>query len=435
MIVLFLPLSKGNLLEMLPIAKAMPDAMFCLNKKVASLASLIGDIPAISADGSPLKDAQRPTPNAQKTSSTKKKIYTYLPSGAKGFLQIRAECRRAKKLFESHKDIGLVIVSGDRSIGIETAVIAQANRKKIPSLIVPFAMSFREAAAEPRLRSGKRGGQYAVSNPLRYLLKLLFPSWIFVYKNTPLFFQPPYIALAAKILGIMPKNPWIIGGGAASKMAVESSALRDQLLVQGMPADKMIVTGKPSLDGIAELLKRDVDRSAKKIILCSVPNFGEHDLLPWDTHKEEMQFLFKTLAATGATVQLSLHPRSDRAWYQPLADEAGLEIRTESIYELLPRADIVISSYSSIIAQSIALHKPSVVIDFYGFDYPVYDGAPGTAVIKKKDELLPHFKRLIDDDSYYASCVTALKEKGSEWAMLDGKNTDRVVALVRELLA
>ena len=166
-----------------------------------------------------------------------------------------------------------------------------------------------------------------------------------------------------------------------------------------------------------------------------MPNFGEHDLLPWDTHKEEMQFLFKTLAATGATVQLSLHPRSDRAWYQPLADEAGLEIRTESIYELLPRADIVISSYSSIIAQSIALHKPSVVIDFYGFDYPVYDGAPGTAVIKKKDELLPHFKRLIDDDSYYASCVTALKEKGSEWAMLDGKNTDRVVALVRELLA
>ena len=434
MIVLFLPLSKGNLLEMLPIAKEMPNAVFCLNKKITSLASLIGDIPAIKADGTPLEKVRSTKCEVQKKVVIKKNVYTFLPPLAKNLLLLRAECCRAKKLFENQKDIALVIVSGDRSIGIETAIIAQANKKGIPSLIVPFAMSFREAAAEPRLRSGPRGGQYAVSTPMRYVLRLIFPAWVFVYKNTPLFFQPPYTALAARILGIMPKNPWIIGGGAATKMAVESVALRDQLLAQGMPAQKMVVTGKPSLDDIATVLTGKSDRNTEKTILCSVPNFGEHDLLPWDKHKEEMQFLFTTLAATKANVLLSLHPRSDRSWYQPLADAAGLQISEERIYALLPRADIVISSYSSIIAQGIALAKPSIVIDFYGFDYPVYDNAPATAVIKDKQQLLAHFERLLHDEAYYTSCVQEQKDHGDEWALLDGKNTQRVIALAQSLL-
>ncbi len=433
MAILFLPLSKGNLLEMLPVAKALPNAVFCLDKKVAPLVSLIGDIPVIKSDGSPLQEKQNPITDNRQPTTTKESIHSQLPSFVVGFLQMRSECRRAKKLFESRNDIALVIVSGDRSIGIETAVIAQANKRNIPSLIVPFAMSFREAAAEPRLRSGPRGGQYAISNPLRYLLKLIFPSWIFIYKDTPLFFQPPYTALAATLLGIMPKAPWIIGGGAAKKMAVESGALRNQLLEQGMPADKMIVTGKPSLDDIAKQLTDAKQENLEKVILCSVPNFGEHDLLPWDKHKEEMQFLFETLAATKAKVILNLHPRSDRSWYQPLADNAGLQISDERIYTLLPKADIVISSYSSVIAQAIALNKPSVVIDFYGFDYPVYNNAPGTVVLKDKTKLLPHFEQLLHDDSFYGACVSDQKQRGGEWAMLDGNNTSRVLNLIHEL--
>lgn len=78
--------------------------------------------------------------------------------------------------------------------------------------------------------------------------------------------------------------------------------------------------------------------------------------------------------------------------------------------------------------------KPSVVIDFYGFDYPVYNNAPGTAVIKDKDALLPYFMRLIEDQSYYASCKQAQQERGSEWALLDGKNTERVLNLIQELI-
>ena len=114
------------------------------------------------------------------------------------------------------------------------------------------------------------------------------------------------------------EKPWIIGGGAAKLMAAESEAIKRDLIEQGMDPKKIVVTGKPGLDAIAEQLQ-SVSRAEKrkalgipehaKVILCSIPQLAEHDLLPWDRHKQEMEFLFKTMTATGAYVLLSLHPK------------------------------------------------------------------------------------------------------------------------------
>lgn len=451
--ILFLPLSKGNLLEMLPIAEVLKKVnglrpVFCLCSKVMPCRELVKSFDVVRSDGSPLPPLNNPIHRNRDgeipaNESSKEKIFSLMPPLFRYLLLLRSEKWRAKKLLSRFPYARLIVVAGDRSIGIETAVIAEGNKKGILSLIVPFAMSFPESAAEPRLRSGKNGGQHAVDTVLKHLLRAMFPSWVLLYKGTPLFFQPPYQALAAMLLGIMPQKPWIIGGGAATKMAVESSALRNQLLRQGMRPEKMIVTGKPSLDIIAaqlaavkssEVRERLCIAPHEKIILCSVPNFGEHDLLPWERHRTEMRYLFTTLTATGARVLLSLHPRSDRQWYQPLADATGAQIVEERIYTLMPVCDLLISSYSSTIAQAIALNKPSIVIDFYGFDYPIYNDAKGAIVMKEKDNFLPLLKRLLENSEYYSSLVQEMKQQANAWAMLDGKNTERVLALIQELI-
>lgn len=447
--VLFLPLSKGNLLEMLPIAKAMRgDArwtpLFALDAKIAPLVTLLDEMSAVRTDGGPLKTPSTTTSSSpSKSPSFKKRIFSLLPSLFQALFLFRTERNRARKLLNSHSNIHLIIVSGDRNVGIETAVIVEGKRRGIPGLIVPFAMSFLEAAAEPRLRTGSRGGKYAVHSPLHRLLRRLFPSWVWVYKGVPLFFHPPWFAVAGWMLGIMPGKPWIIGGGMAKMMAVESSALRDQLLEQGMEPDKMIVTGKPSLDDIARQLastNRDAIRQqlgiapTEKLILCSVPNFAEHDLLPWDRHLVEMQFLFDAMAKTGAKVLLNLHPRSDRKRYQPLADKAGLPISDERIYTLLPACDILVTSYSSTVAQAVALCKPSVVVDFYGFDYPVYDRAPGAIVLRDRTKFFPTLQRLLTDHDAYNAYVEEQRAGGGAWAILDGKNTERVLELAQSLM-
>jgi hypothetical protein len=453
---LFLPLSRGNLLEMLPIARAVRQAgllqpIFCLCSKVTNEQDLIREFDAVRTDGSSLpmpkgERLQRESYENPKSSrsSWKESAFRLFPPLLTWFLLLRAEKKRAKKLLKAFPNARLILVAGDRCIGIETALISEAKRRNIPSLIVPFAMSFPEAAAEPRLRSDKSGGQYAADTLLKKLLMRMFPSWVLTYKGTPLFFQPPYEACAAWLLGIMPQKPWIIGGGEAVKMAVESEALRKQLLQQGMKAEKMVVTGKPSIDTTAKKLHTVRGSQARdrlgiphqeKIILCSVPNFAEHDLLPWKIHKKEMQFLFKTLKAADARVLLSLHPRSNRTWYQPLADESGAEIMEERIYDLLPTCDLLVTSYSSTVAIAIGMQKPSIVIDFYGFNYPVYDGAPGTTVIKEKTALLPLLQLLLKDDHEYYRRLQQLQKYGEEWALLDGKSTNRITTLIQELIA
>lgn len=458
-IVLFLPLSNGNLLEMLPVAKAMREAgtyepVLALDAKVASLMPLADGMKTVRTDGSSLNPRAAISPDKSpetenmtqrmKPASPKQKIFLLLPSFFQSLLLFRSEKRRAQRLFGRLQTVSLVIVAGDRNIGIETAVIAEAHRRNIPSLIVPFAMSFPEASAEPRLRTGPAGGKYGTQTIVRKILARLFPSWIWIYKGVPLFFQPPSFAVAAWMLGMMPAKPWMIGGGLATKMAVESDALHDQLRAQGMPAEKMIVTGKPGLDDIArqiavvnimDIRKKLGIAPEEKVILCSVPNFAEHDLLPWDRHLIEMQFLFDGMAKTGAKVILNLHPRSDRTRYQPLADKAGLTISDERVYSLLPACDILVTSYSSTVAQAIALCKPSVVVDFYGFEYPVYDHAPGAIVLKDRETFFPTLRRLLTDAGYYESNVREQRKSGAAWAMLDGKNTERVMAVATRLIS
>ena len=140
------------------------------------------------------------------------------------------------------------------------------------------------------------------------------------------------------------------------------------------------------------------------------------------------------MTATGAYVLLSLHPKSDRTWYQPLADATGAHINDERIYQLLPVCDVFVATYSSIVAQAIALHKPSIVIDFYELEYPLYAGAPGVKVLRDREQFLPALKMLLTDPLLYQKHVDAQKLHGTDWALLDGKNTERVIAVAEELI-
>lgn len=456
--VLFLPLSKANALEMMPIArslksKGMLTPLFCVISKRNDLLELLQSetMDAVRPDGTPLPRILEPhtsatntTGGAQNTIALRVRLFNLLPAFLRSLWTLSKEQSRARSLIARHRDLRLIIVAGDRNIGIETALIAEAHRQHIPSLIVPFAMSFPEASAEPRLRGGKFMQKFGVHTPPRRFLRWLFPSWVYVHKGTPMFFHPVWTALAAWVLGIAPKKPWIIGGGSATLMAAESEAIRRDLLAQGMAPEKLIVTGKPGLDSIADQLRlmhgKDERRALgisreEQVILCSVPQLAEHDILPWDRHKQEMEFLFQTLTKTGARVLLSLHPKCDRSWYQPLADAAGAHIRDERIYQLLPICDLFVATYSSTVAQAIALCKPAVVVDFYDLEYPLYRNAPGVRIVRTHEELLPIMQSLLNEHSKKHECYESQKLHGNEWALLDGKNTDRVITEIEKLTA
>ncbi|MCJ7699998.1 MAG: hypothetical protein MUO62_00305 [Anaerolineales bacterium] len=348
----------------------------------------------------------------------------------------------AKHLLRKENAAALLII-GDRHVGWETAMVKMANRMNIPSLIVPFAISDPKGSIEYRLRHNQ-ATRFDVKTWFDRLLAEMFPSWVSDATEARLFFCPLGQSLAAKVWGIMPDNPWVIGGGAATCMAVESPRLKNMFELQGVPPQKMVVTGKPSLDQVVQQSERGQTDSLREqqdipteqpLILCSIPQLGEHGILPWPQHWQEVEFLLNSLTQPGiAKVVISLHPKSDPQAYQPLLEKYGVHLAPERIYQLIPECDLFVATYSSTVVQAIGFGKPTIVVDFYGLNYTFYDGEPGIVIIRDRDKLIPIIEKIITDPDYYRLLADAQRQRAPEWILMDGRCTHRLLDLMTQLI-
>jgi len=352
--------------------------------------------------------------------------------------------RTARQLLVRERPV-LLILMGDRHIGLETALVRLVNERGIPSLIVPVALSAPEVAAQYRLRQ-PHSQAYTLRSPLHKLAAKLFPRWVYEYRGRALLFYPLWEALSAWVLGLMPPNPWALGGGHATRMAVESPRLKQMFAAQGVSESKMVVTGKPSMDGIVDLLAQSSEQRAarcaqlgidpaKRIILYSPPQLGEHKLLSWDEHWEQIDFLLRTLTSfEDCQVVLSLHPKSRLEDYQPRAQRYGAIVAQDaSVYELIPLCEVFVATYSSTVVAAIGAYKPAVVVDFTDLGFPFYNDCAGVEIVRQQDELEPALQRMLNDPAHYADLVEAQKAQAGRWALLDGQATQRVLDVIEEL--
>jgi len=462
--ILFVPIHGGSLLEMAPIAqKLVSDNTF---EPVFFISSDIQERHLDLLDEKNFRKIHLNCPqkndgreisqenlisshdiNKQKMMGLKKRVIKKLLSWV-WFSFLFYFIKYARLLFNSKKllsseDVAGILVVGDRHIGWETALIKVANEWDIPTLIVPFDLSDPGSDAVGRFRK-ESVDLYRASSNIGRIFRRRFPNWVQETENGPLFFYPIGEALAAQLLGIMPEHPWSLGGGDAKRMAVESLNVYQNYLKEGIPSDKMEITGKPSVDQIYDQIQ-EMDgstirdelgiKSNQKMILCSVPQLAEHSLLSWEEHWQEIDFLFASLTGEpGVAFVLSLHPQSNPKMYQEIAGKYGAIIAPHRIYELIPICDFLVSTFSSVVVQAIGCGKPAIIVDFIGLNSPYFDQEPGVIVINERDRLIPTVKKLIYDDASYQQLVESQIESSSKWILLDGKCTQRVVDLLYEML-
>lgn len=452
--VLFVPVHGTSLLEMLPIASKVAadgkyQSLFFLHHErdrgkdeYTSLLHQLG-LPVIDSGclaGTTSSGWHQPHVRKQLSSFLKKCARRAIPATLRqvcdAAIEYTHKIREANALLERESVAALVLI-GDRHVGWETALIKAANQRGIPSLIVPFALSAPEIAARLRLRKQDVDRSYGMQTFSNRIAGALFPNWVYKFEGSRLLFSPGVQSVVAWALGIMPKNPWTMGGGAATRMAVESPRLRRVFIEQGVPEEKLLVTGKPSVDQVWEAMQstnRYIIREelgipeAGQVLLCAVPQLAEHHLVSWPQHWQEIEFLFATFAQLkNVSVLLSLHPKSNPWDYQQLADRYGAILAKRRIYELLPACDVFVATFSSTVMQAIGLSKPTVIVDFYGLDYTFYDDAPGVIVLRSRDQLASTLARLFSDPQYYNLLSEAQCQQASEWILLDGRCTERVV--------
>lgn len=341
-----------------------------------------------------------------------------------------------------------ILFMADRHVGIETALISAANRKGIPSLIVPFALSESSGLAEYRLAQPGWRKTYGMISRINRVISRIRPEWVYNFEGNPLLWNTVPWLLAAEILGLMPKNPWSLGGGKAWLMAVESEYNKNNFVDQGAPSRKMRITGKPRYDRAAQvwntqkIIRQQICDSLgldieKPLIVCAVPHLAEHDLLPWPEHWREMEFLFDTFAQLQPDVNtvLSLHPKSEYEKYLPRAEKFNLIIAQNISYDqLIPVCDIFVATHSSTVTLAIAAHKPTVIVDFYELDYLLFNNVPGIEIIREHENLLPMLERLFSDRDYYTQLVEGQAQAAKTWARFDGKATKRILDLIDDLV-
>ncbi|KTD47619.1 hypothetical protein [Legionella quateirensis] len=357
------------------------------------------------------------------------------------------EIARAKKILKLHKP-KLLIVAED-GISANTPLIKTVLSESIPVLDIPYGygsyLDLENALAQKNqneeLYNSKSGAGLAV--------KEFFPQWIKKGTFEGAILLNPYFILAREELGISVHNPWTVHGGSASRLAAESKAMYAHYLREGIPSEKIVLTGTPYCDYIRASINSNksiqnhsantlvVKDKQRSILVCWPPSYHSEraQLCEFDNYQDLTASVLNFLAQLkNVKVTLSLHPAVQPEFKEFVAG-FNLNISESYVLDEITQHDIYISCFSSTIRWAIALGKPVVNYDFYKFGINEYKDVPSVLNVTAQNDFEKLVSRLVEDNQFYEETCLNQKKIASDWGILDGSNIERIYGLINQLSA
>jgi len=339
-----------------------------------------------------------------------------------------------------------LLILAEDNVGYETAMwIKAANESNIPTIITPFTIANATEPAE----SLYHNPAYNLKRFTNHIAGRLYSKWIYDYKGQKLLRLPAAQVFAREWLRFSPPLPWIMNSGNIDAIAVESERMFQYYKDEGIPTDRLVITGSLSDDVLSENLAHRQERRAslcaelgidpgRPLILCALPpdQFTVISKAQTDFHNydELVQFWVKSLSEIpSSNVVVKLHPRSN---YDDLKHicKWGAKISQRDTSELIPLCDIFVVCVSATIRWAIACSIPVVNYDVYRLGYADFKNVPGVLETKNKIEFRSLVARLVSDSSFYNKVAGQQKAVMSRWGKLDGKSTERVLSLCDQLI-
>jgi len=333
------------------------------------------------------------------------------------------------------KKIDSVVVYDDRSGYITLPLIKACKDLGIRSLIVPVALVVGPDSLLIMRRNRKEHQQCHKFRDIRGMEQQC------LYDNVSrqwLSFYSFFTSMTFNITEMLPVNPWVLGGGLVSTVLADGEDARKRYIVHGCSPDKITITGHPSHDSLLctynnrDNVKKKVCEKynivlEKKIVIVSLPQLAEHDLLPWKEHWAEIHYICRVLSSLDATILASLHPKMKAELYQFIENEYGVTIVHERLKDVLPIADIFLATFSSTVQWAILCKIPTIVFDFYDLNYDVYNWAKSLAVIDEKSKFEDYLKRMVGDDKALARKKKQATDDALMISPFDGNCTGRII--------
>lgn len=357
----------------------------------------------------------------------------------------RRRCEAASDIVRTWNPQALVVA--EDGISGNVWLIEAARRRRIRVVDCPFGFGTRRDLDSVLHRRAEGEGIVYPTGPAGEVVKERYAHWLHRGNSDPelkgaIMYAPAYI-LVRELLGLSLRDPWVIHGGFADVMAVESDAMHEHYVREGLPREKLHAAGTVYCDLIAEALVTDevysnaretntrIEPGVTRVLISWPPSYhaDRAHLCEFDTYEALTDGTIRAMVDAGASVTVSVHP-SAAAEVRSHIVELGAAVDDDYLLSLIPRHDVFVSCFSSTTRWAIAAGKPVINYDFYGFGLNDYEGVDGAILVENSQAFQAAVDRIVNQPGAFEALADAQAEAAPTWGVLDGKNFERIHALV-----
>ena len=235
-------------------------------------------------------------------------------------------------------------------------------------------------------------------------------------------------------------------------VAVQGPAMRRQLVDDGVPAERVVVTGNPVLDDLHRM--RNGSNAARERVRTQLAIPGDRHLITHfrshedrfpkidrRTREEAQATVIRSLraAAPDATVVVKLHPKEsdgERALIRSIDADVVIAGTDVDANELIAASALVVGTFSTTLLQAVALDRPAVSallwpdLDYWcrATDWSGVDRAASGPALTEA------VRRQLGEPANQAQWAARRAAFRDDQFVLDGHGTQRVVDLLERLL-
>jgi len=357
-------------------------------------------------------------------------------------LRQRAACR--KLLNENGVDTVIVCEDGP---GGCSPLIAVAQDMGILVAEMPFGIGeMRDYQMYIENRAEENTLNLVPDDEVGAALRKHAAKWILPtpYGDVTLF--PAEFVLARIATRLDLPEPWVVHGGNADVLFVESEAMERIYKRENVPAKKRVMTGSCYADAVYDEVASDtaimrayetaslIDPEKPRILVALPPSYHGERKAEFATYQETVERLLtgcKT-AHPNAHITVSVHPAADAATRQIVANLAD-DVSEDWLLRLIAKTDVFVPVFSSTTRWALMAKKPIINYDLYQFDLPTYDTAPVVFTSKQLDVALERLRTILATPESYHQAAAEVSECSKEWGMMDGQNFERIWQTLQDL--
>lgn len=328
-----------------------------------------------------------------------------------------------------------IIITGNDVTLMDLLFIKAANKMDIPSITVQDGTLVKSRHIK-RNKSFLISLKYLFNVPLR-ILKLIFNSkYQFKFKISQL------------IEEYYRKDiPFIYGHGESSKIALFGETTKSLLISEGIPPEKLEITGNPKFDSLFQykdpelklILKKRWDiPSEKKVVTILTQYLVESN--SWTS--EQRRFFISKIANAcfnlpNVQLIIKLHPsKENKDDYHKILEDlpiSALLYQSEPLHEIITLSDVIISVSSTSALEAMALDKPVLIINMDSSSKFFKDG--GVLFIEETDPIQPALEKLLNHPYDFIDENKVKKFVYDQAYIIDGNASKRISNLIREMVS